>query len=435
MPAASHGPIGTAEAGRLFASLSDVPKLAVAVSGGADSTALMLLLARWRAASGDRPELSIFTVDHGLRTESRKEAEQVGEWVRALGLAHEILTWQGDKPKSNLQAEARAARYRLLAEACHRHGIPVLASAHHREDQAETVLLRLIRGSGVDGLSAMDAESRTLGIRLVRPLLDVARVRLEATLSMAGQDWIEDPSNEDRRFARVRVRALLAALAKEGLTAERLAATARQMRRARLALDAAADELADRAARLDPAGFGSIDHGPLLAAPEEIALRLLARVLMAVGGSPYRPRLKRLERLHEALKGTGEGRWTLAGCRIALKGGQILIWREAGRAGLPELTLHPGQSALWDGRFRVEIAAEAPGPVTVRALGEAGWRQITPDRREKPGGMAQIAHACVSFWRDGQVLAAPHIVAASGPAAAFRATLVGTVVSGKAKPG
>jgi tRNA(Ile)-lysidine synthase len=427
VPAAS--PVGAAEAGRLFESLAALPKLAVAVSGGADSTALMLLLARWRAARRTGPELSVFTVDHGLRPGSRDEAETVGKWARALGLSHEILAWRGEKPKSNIQAEARAARYRLLAEACYRDGIAVLATAHHRDDQAETFLMRLARGSGVDGLSAMVGVSRIMGLTLVRPLLDVARFRLQTTLDRAGHDWIEDPSNEDTRFARVRIRILLHALAKEGVTAERLAATAHHMRRARLALDLAADDLAGQAARLDSAGFCSIGRDLLLAAPAETALRLLARALMAVAGSPYRPRLERLERLCWALSDTEKGRWTLAGCRISLNRGRIVIWREAGRAGLPEITLKPGGSALWDGRYRVEIGRKAPGPVTVRALGEEGWRELRPVSPEKPGGSAEIGRTCISFWRDGEILAAPHIVPDMAPAATYRATLLGTLLS------
>ena len=429
MPAAraQDAPIGAAEAGRLFEPLAELPKLAVAVSGGADSTALMLLLARWRVARGRGLELSVFTVDHGLRPGSHDEAEKVGEWARALGLAHEILAWRGDKPRSNIQAEARAARYRLLAEVCHRDGIPALATAHHREDQAETFLMRLARGSGVDGLSAMGAVSRVMGITLVRPLLDVARARLMATLQAAGHDWIEDPGNEDKRFARVRMRAIIADLAEEGVSAERLAATARHMRRARLALDSAADDLAGDAARLEPAGFCAIDRNRLLGAPEEIALRLLARALMAVAGSAYRPRLERLERLCRALSDTEKGRWTLAGCRISLNRGIVLMWRESGRAGLPEIVLKPGRSALWDGRYHVEIAADAAGPVTVRALGEDGWRELRPLKPEKPGGSAEIGRTCVSFWRDGEILAAPHIVPTLGPAAAYRATFLGTL--------
>lgn len=438
MPAASAEatPIDAAEADRLFEPLNAWPKLAVAVSGGADSTALMLLLARWKQAGKARPQLTVFTVDHGLRAGSRKEAEQVGEWARALGLSHEILNWRGDKPKSNLQAQARAARYRLIAEACHRDAIPALVTAHHRDDQAETFLLRLARGSGVDGLSAMDEVGRLMGITLLRPLLDVARARLAATLEAAGRSWIGDPSNEDRRFARVRIRAVLGSLAEEGVSAERLAATARHMRRAKIALDAVADDLAAAAARLDPAGYCSIERDRLLAAPAETALRLMARALMAVGGGAYRPRLERLERLFSALRQTEKGRWTLAGCRISSGRGQILVWREAGRAGLPELDLEAGRSALWDGRYHVEVAATARGPVTVRALGAAGWREIAKLCGEKPALPAEIGRTCVSFWRREKILAAPHVAGISGSPAAFRATFLGSILSsGKSSPG
>jgi len=418
--------ISANERDRLLAPFAGRAKIALAVSGGADSMALMLLFARWRAGlPGGAPAIHVFTVDHGLRAASGAEAEQVARWAAALKLIHHTLRWQGEKPGRNVQALARRARYRLLAEACHGAGIGVLVTAHHLEDQAETLLLRLARGSGVDGLAAMAHQGELFGLTIARPLLDMPRARLRASLKDAGQDWIEDPSNDDARYARVRMRALSAALGAEGLSPRRLADTARQMRRARAALDAAADELAARAGRLDAAGYCTLELAPFLAAPEETGLRLLARILMAVGGQGYRPRLERLERLYRQLA-TGKGAATLAGCRILAEGGRALVWREAGRAAPLALSLEPGTSALWDGRFKVSASRRLRAPVEVRALGAEGWRDV---RRSGPypGMPGRVGPSCISFWRGGELLAAPHAMAPGGAGEPLRADFVGVI--------
>ena len=220
-------PVSAVEFNRLmqaFGPFEQRPRLAVAVSGGADSMALCLLAASW--AQGLGGSVTALTVDHGLRAAAAAEAAQVGDWLAARGVAHKILCWQGAKPAADLQAAARLARYELLNDWCAQEAVLHLLLAHHQEDQAETLLLRLGRGSGVDGLSAMAPISVTKAGRLLRPLLGISRARLMAGLKAEGQSWIEDPSNEDVRFSRVRWRQLMPKLQAEGLNSERLAATA-----------------------------------------------------------------------------------------------------------------------------------------------------------------------------------------------------------------
>ncbi|MAG22807.1 MAG: tRNA lysidine(34) synthetase TilS, partial [Rhodospirillaceae bacterium] len=178
------------------------PCVAVAVSGGCDSMALALLAHDW--AQGRGGQTVALSVDHRLRWESGAEARQAGRWLKARGLTHHILSWTGDKPRHGVQAAAREARYRLLFDWCRRHGVLHLLLAHHQEDQAETFLLRLGRGSGVDGLAGMAPLSEVPTMRLLRPLLDVPKARLVATLQSRGQEWVEDPSNRDLAYARVR---------------------------------------------------------------------------------------------------------------------------------------------------------------------------------------------------------------------------------------
>lgn len=366
------------------------PRLAVACSGGADSLALTLLAAGWAAQRGGR--VLALTVDHGLREGSGAEALAVGRWLAALGIAHEILSWQGEKPRANLAARARAARYRLLAARCAELGIGDLLLGHHLEDQAETFLLRLARGSGVDGLSAMSpaamvpvtlasvtfpARPPAPALRLLRPLLSVPRARLRNFLAEAGQDFIEDPSNRSPRFARNRLRSLMPALAGEGLTAERLAATATRLARARAALEQMSAAHLAAKVRFDPAGFAVLDPAFAAAAvPDEIALRALSLALRSVGGRHLPYRLERLERLLEALRqGTiGRGR-TLGGCRLLPWRGAILLCREEA-AAVPSQALEAGSgSALWDGRFLLSWRGiEKQGACFVAPLGRAGGR-------------------------------------------------------------
>src|SRR5690606_27785001 len=224
---------------------------------------------------------------------------------------HRILTWQGEKPQAGLQAAAREARYRLLAAACRKAGVNGLLAAHHLEDQAETFLLRLARGSGVDGLAAM-APTRLLSgmpeLVLLRPLLGVPRARLEATLAAARLEAIHDPSNENERFDRVKARRLLAELAPLGLDARRLADTAGHMARVRAALEAQTRALRAAHARLGLAGDVSMDADALRGAPEEIALRALAAIVKQAGGAVYPPRFEALSALYAALRAGTLGR-------------------------------------------------------------------------------------------------------------------------------
>lgn len=407
------------------------PDLAVAVSGGADSMALVRLASAWADRRGGRAVG--LTVDHGLRPESAAEARQVGRWLAAAGIDHHVLRWRRARdgraaPRIGLQAAARDARYRLLGEWCRRRGVFHLLLAHHLDDQAETVLLRLARGSGVDGLAAMSGVTTgrpaVAGVRLLRPLLEVPKARLVATLHRLGQPWIEDPSNRDPAYARTRARAALVRSAAGDVTARRLAATARAMGRARVALGDATTALLVEAAELDPAGHCRLRPRPLVEAPEEIGLRALARVLVCVGGADYAPRLERLERLYRAIAASSLGRGrTLLGCRVVPYRDSLLVVREA-RAADQVLALDPGRRGRWDGRFEVRLGRDAAkiarGPTTVRRLGRAGFAAVVglcPAVRASPVPPA-ARPALPAVWDDEGPLAVPHLAfVRPGPAA------------------
>jgi tRNA(Ile)-lysidine synthase len=373
------------------------PRVAVGVSGGADSMALCLLLKAWTDSRNG--SLLALTVDHGLRQNAADEAMQVGSWLKARSIGHDVLRWDGAKPASGIQSAARDARYRLLTERCHAEGILHLALAHHREDQAETVLLRFAHGSGVDGLSGMAAVRETGSVRFLRPLLSVGRDRLRAFLNNADQPWIEDPSNQSPAYARSRLRSMAGTLSGEGWSAERAADTARRLGRARSALDLAAAELAALAVDVWPEGCVLMRPDLLRDAEEETALRLLSRCLAVVGGSRYRPKLDPVERLYASLRDCGieRGR-TLGGCRIMpYRDGRLLVAREPDAAD-ERAELAPGGTIRWDGRFAVKSQSSRGAEVVRLGLHPEAMR---PEHRKLPAPVRQTLPAVVS--EDGEV--------------------------------
>lgn len=325
------------EANALFRGLEGIGGFVIAASGGPDSTALLLLAARWAKRLRKPPKLLAVTVDHGLRPQAAAEAVAVKRLARRLGVAHRTLRWRGGKPNTGLQEAARLARYRLLVKAAESAGYAHILTAHTLDDQAETVLLRLARGSGLTGLAGMATVSLISGSRgreifLVRPLLRISKARLIATLRAAGIGFAEDPSNSDPRFTRARLRALMPALAREGLHARGLSRLAGRMRRAEAAIEFAVG--AARAA-LAPAawlrrGPVVIDSARFLDLPAEVGLRLLGRAI-AHTGDEGPVELGKLEALYDALRQAPRLRRTLAGALVTLAGERLTIERAPAR--------------------------------------------------------------------------------------------------------
>lgn len=402
------GPIRDEELGPLFKPLAALRSVALAVSGGADSTALMVLVARWLEQTGaGLPRVVVFTFDHGLRAESASEAAAVAGHAERLGLAHLIQRWTGEKPATGKQAAAREARYGAMAAAAVETGIGALVTAHTEDDQAETLLMRLARGSGLDGLSAMAPATLVHGLRLLRPLLATPRARLMATLAEAGVPWLEDPSNSDLAYERVRVRHAQPALAELGLTATALATSAARLGRARLAIDWATDQLAERALRLDPAGFAEIVCELWAQAPAELRLRLLQRALAYTGERARAPRLAKLEAAMAALAEGAAGGLTLQGALIDVSPDKFSLFREPGRQGLPVTMIAPGGSAVWDGRFRVDATVSLPGPCQVRALRPVELAELHRSHDGLHRLPQRAALSVPSVWWEGECLAAP----------------------------
>jgi len=400
-------PISITEATELLAPLKAFPRVALAVSGGPDSLALMHFAAWCRAAERSGPEPLVLTVDHGLRASSRDEALMVGRMASSLRLPHTILTWDAGTHSTNLQARARTARYDLMAAHCQASDIPALVTAHHLDDQAETFLMRLKRGSGLDGLAAIPERGVWGGVVLLRPLLDVPKARLIATLADKGIGFVSDPSNADHRFERARVRGSSEALAALGLTPEALALSARRLRRAREALDHAAENFLTTYGEVSEAGYAAIDRKALRLAPQEIALRALSRLISMVGGADEPLRLAKLEALLAALAKTPAKAHTLGRCRIQPFSGRFGIFREVRAKVLPVTRVLPGERTLWDNRFRIELGRNEHEPVTVRALGDQGLRELRASSI-LPASLPRLAGRTLpSCWRGDSLIGMP----------------------------
>ena len=372
--------------------LSSVPGQGVvglAVSGGGDSMAMLHLMAQ--VADG-RP-LAVATVDHGLRPAAAAEARMVAQVCEDMGLPHQVLVWTHGPAGGNLMDAARRARYALLADWAAGSGIGTVLVAHTADDQAETVLMGLARAAGLDGLAGMRPAWSQSGVVFHRPLLGVTRADLRAHAQRNAVPFVDDPTNDDPAFDRVRMRAALAGLRSVGITAPRLAQVARNLAAVQADLRQMVAAAAARVIR-EADGALEIDRAAFADLPDELARRLMQAALMWLSGQDYPPRADALARLIAALQ-TGKG-CTLWGCRLVQRQGRMLLLREPRSTG-PGVPL----GAVWDGRWRVT----GPDKGEVRALGQAGLVQV-PDWR-RTGIARDAALVLPGVWQADRLIAAP----------------------------
>lgn len=378
----------------LRARIGEPARLGVAVSGGGDSVALLHLLAD---AFRDPPaEVFAATVDHGLRPDSGDEARIVGRLCESLGIGHATLRWTGWSGEGNLQDQARRARYRLLTDWARAREIPVLAIGHTADDQAETVLMRLARASGVTGLSAMPARRELNTVTLVRPLLGVTRAELRNYLRSRNIAWSDDPSNSDDRFDRIKARRALPYLQAMGITAGTLAEVAANMSRARAALDHCTAQAGRNFAGFD-AGDVVLDRRAFDDLPDELARRLVLRSVAWISGAEYPPRRIAVGLALSAIKSGKDSQ--LDGCLLLCRDAEIRICREAA-AVRDQVAPADG---IWDGRWRLH--GPAASGARIRALGLSGIEQC-PDWRDTGRPRAALL-ASPSAWDGDVLLAAP----------------------------
>ncbi|HEY8575654.1 MAG TPA: tRNA lysidine(34) synthetase TilS [Devosia sp.] len=357
------------ELAALFDQVAGSRVIALAVSGGADSLGLMLLAQRWAAGLALPPRLIVYSVDHGLRPEAAAEVAMVVDLAARLGLPARALHWTGEKPSHGIQEAARLARYGLLGAAMAEDAAEVLLTAHHRQDQAETVLMRLAHGSGLEGLKGMTSFAEVQGVRVHRPLLGVEPSALRDLVLAAGLQPAEDPTNTDTHYERVRWRQAMPALATLGLDAAALSQFAERAAEADAAIRQMADGCFAEIVRLDGFGAARIDLTPFTGLSPAISTRLLGRVLNIVGGRQKPRALGQVERLRQSItRGELLKSTTVLGCVVRIKDGAIAVAREPGRALPPDALLVPHGTLVWDERFRI-----------VNGSGEAGLTASVAD--------------------------------------------------------
>lgn len=354
-------------------------------------------------------QLEAVTVDHGLRPDSGAEAEFVAQQCAALEVPHTTLRWEGWDGSGNMQQEARRARRALIGDWARSLGVTQVLLGHTAEDQAETFLLRLARGSGVYGLSGMAARMQADGVTWLRPLLPCRRVELREILTAKGIPWIEDPSNENARFDRVRLRQAMPMLADLGLTVDRLIDTAQNMDRAAQVVRAEVLRLARQAVQANPAGFLTLETALIGQAQAELRLRLLSGCLQWVSSAQFPPRREALEALSAQVRAGIADRRTLSGCLIDIRPETVTIARETAQTGPP---VAAGQ--LWDGRW---ITTCDTAHVMVAALGPEGLAGL-PDWRSR-GLSREVLMGLPAFWRERQLIAVPFAMPIKGCHAAL----------------
>ena len=390
----------------------DRPHLVVGVSGGRDSLALALLAAEWAAARDGR--VTGVTVDHGLRASSGAEAAQVSEWMAQHGIPHHTLRWHdspGPDPErlngSASEAAARSARYALLEAFCRAQAALHLLVGHHRDDQLETQAMRRARSSGAYGRAGMPAVRELPQARILRPFLDIRRARITATVRAHGQDWIEDPSNHDTRFARARMRTDPSAIPSSRPDAGM----------ARVAAERTIARIAAHAVAVHPAGFATLDPALLDAVDRATGTRLIGNLVTCIGGQVYAPRGTQLSRLAGRLMdGDLGGGATLGGCILRSDGrGMVRIIREQAAIEAPrsvDIARDSGRAFFWDGRFHVSVpttgragmTASSDAEIQLGAVGSFTARGVplhsdSPRYETLPGA---VRMALPAIYRDGQ---------------------------------
>ncbi len=372
---------------------------AVALSGGADSLALTLLMQDYVARHGSH--LTALTVDHRLRPESTEEALAVAQQMRACGIDHHILTPTHADVSNNLQETARAWRYAALSDYCLTHGILHCLVAHQAGDNRETVHHNMARGHTADGASGMRAVHNLHGVRFLRPLLDIERGELEEYLRSRNIDWIDDPSNTNQKFARVRTRQMLQHnAAKEAA----LDTTIDEQRTARTARDQAHADAAMRCVTVHPLGFADIDLTCWRTVDGALASQLLADCLTTISGATSRPRAGDTQRLVSALREVSFTTRTLQQCNLNIQGNHLRIARELSRVPAPILLRGSGE-ARWDGRFNIRYDLPAGTAYTLAALGITGRRMA----KKQWGTKADMPPSSPALWHLDELMFLPHI--------------------------
>ena len=364
--------------------------VAVGVSGGVDSLALCLLAQTWGEQNGIK--ITALTVDHGLRKESAREAAQVKSWLTRRGIPHVTLMLNEPFPRYGIQAFARKWRFQLLGDWCRINLADVVMLAHTIEDQMETICMRILADSGPEGLSGIRRNTVVGGLRILRPLLKISKGRLIATCSALNQGWVVDPSNQDTRYCRVKIRQLMPYIEKTGLESNKMIRLASAMEKLRNAFDNFSVSFIKNNGGILKTGIAWINLSSFEKLPNKFKELLLLRLLVIIGGASWPSSKKKINRLIDSLKQEKVTRITLGGCVIEKTIlGKIWIYREIKRKCL-SVVIMPGEKRRWDNRF--EVFQNFDKKLILEPLGEQGWRKI---KRKEISGFSDIFDFSMPF--------------------------------------
>lgn len=390
----------------LFAPLEAFVRIGIAVSGGPDSVALMVLVARWAMEQKSPPSLFVYCVDHGLRSAACEETAFVAREAEKLNIPARVLMWEGDKPETGLMAAARIARYRLIGAAMKKDRVEILLTGHHAHDQAETILMRLAHGSGLGGLGGMNMFSTVENVKICRPLLQIPPASLRQVVEEIGIVAVADPSNKDDNFERVRWRQMLPKLADMDLDANRFLLFAKRIRRAEHSLAEQASKVFSKYSQIDGFGVVRIDRQEFDQQSDELKVRMVQKALRIAGGEQKPFSLGPIEELVAQMAGEQAiVKQTLLGCVIEQRGPDFVFAREPSRVSADTTVLTPGKTIEWDNRFIIKNLADTQNiEITSGAcLTRAQIKKLLNDNRQVL--MAHVHGAPVIIEEKGEILA------------------------------
>ena len=385
--------------------------IALAVSGGPDSTALMFLVSKSKKIK--KNDVTILTVDHALRKESKSEVDLVKSNAKRIGFKCKILKWNGVKPSSGIQEAARKARYSLMLSWCEKNSVNQLFLAHHLDDQVETFLMRLSKGSGVDGLSSMSNITINSSISLIRPFLEIPKNKLIVIANFSKMKWISDPSNLNSSYQRSRMRKLLPIFSEEGIDPHHINLVIKRMNSAKEALNEIVNANIDKYVKNMNDISYSLSYESFNKLSPEILLRILERLIMISSGSIYPPRRSKLEKIHSWLIKENEvSAKTLSGTVIRKRKDYVIFYRELKNCE-SSLNIFPITSRYlsWDNRFYLKLGKSKK--LEVRSLGNEGVRIMKSKKLLKKNGMNNIPlsawKAAPSLWSKKRLISVPSL--------------------------
>tara|TARA_B100001057_G_scaffold70408_1_gene64412 strand:+ start:43642 stop:44913 length:1272 start_codon:yes stop_codon:yes gene_type:complete len=362
-------PITDDQISNIFSPLINKKKIALAVSGGRDSNALMLLVSKWILIKILNIEVHVLTINHKLRKESDNECLQVSKIAKSYGFKHKIITWSHKEIKTSIQEQAREARYKLMLNYLKKYEIDVLLTGHTLDDQVETFIMRLSKGSGLDGLRSIQKDRVIDQITLHRPLLGIKRSMTTKILECSNKEWIDDPYNDDLRFERIKIRKNLHYLENLNITHESINKSISRLTRSQEAIKNNVNKLFFNLVEINNLGYLTIKRPQIDNIHEDFIIRILQRCLGIVSGGK-RVSLSSLETVYNDMIRTCKSK-TISGCIIKVLSDRYVVAREI--RDFKSMYLKSGDEITWDNRFNILLKSSANDALIIKNLGASNY--------------------------------------------------------------